>query len=289
MDASHHKDIVPEVISFFDLAAAKKCYHPRLADSHKGTYGHALLIAGNQGKMGAAVIAAKACLRSGAGLLTVGIPENTAAIFHTVLPEAMVLDREQESIDYGKYQSIGIGPGLGVDNFSINQVAAVLESDTKAIVIDADALNILSEHKDLLQLVPNNAILTPHPKEFDRLFGSFENEAQRREKALAISKEFGWVIVLKGHQSFVAADGNGTLNTTGNAGLAKGGSGDCLTGIITALLAQGYAATIATRLAVFLHGLAADLVLENQSMESLLITDVIESMGKAFKMLHASS
>ncbi|HQR92240.1 MAG: NAD(P)H-hydrate dehydratase [Bacteroidetes bacterium 24-39-8] len=285
MEASNDLMINQGADAFFDLAAAKKCFRPRLANSHKGTYGHALLIAGNHGKMGAAVIAAKACLRAGAGLLTVGIPENTAAIFHTVLPEAMVLDREQESINYPQYQSIGIGPGLGMDSFSINQVAAVVASVTKAIVFDADALNILSAHKDLLQLVPKNAILTPHPKEFDRLFGLFENDAQRREKALMLSKEFGWVIVLKGHQSFVAADGIGTLNTTGNTGLAKGGSGDCLTGIITALLAQGYEAAIATRLAVFLHGLAADLALENQSMESLLVTDVIESLGKAFKML----
>ena len=285
MQASNDMGIHQGAAAFFDLAAAKNYFRPRLADSHKGTYGHALLIAGNHGKMGAAVIAAKACLRAGAGLLTVGIPENTAAIFHTVLPEAMVLDREQESIDYGKYESIGIGPGLGVDSFSINQLTALLESTQQSIVIDADALNILSAHQHLLQLVPKNAILTPHPKEFDRLFGSFENDAQRREKVQAISNEFGWVIVLKGHQSFVAADGIGTLNTTGNAGLAKGGSGDCLTGIITALLAQGYAAAIATRLAVFLHGLAADLALESQSMESLLVTDVIDAMGKAFKML----
>ncbi len=287
MEASNEIDIHQGADAFFDLVAAKKCFRPRLADSHKGTYGHALLIAGNHGKMGAAVISAKACLRAGAGLLTVGIPENTAAIFHTVLPEAMVLDREQESINYGKYQSIGIGPGLGMDSFSINQVASLLESIKQSLVLDADALNILSAHKNLLQLVPKNTIFTPHPKEFDRLFGSFENDAQRREKALAISKEFGWVIVLKGHQSFIAADGIGTFNTTGNAGLAKGGSGDCLTGIITAFLAQGYTATIASSLAVFLHGLAADLALENQSMESLLVTDVIDSLGKAFKRLQS--
>jgi len=285
MQASNDQNFNQGADAFFELAAAKKCFRPRLADSHKGTYGHALLIAGNHGKMGAAVIAAKACLRAGVGLLTIGIPENTAAIFHTVLPEAMVLDREHESIDYGKYQSIGIGPGLGMDSFSINQVTALLESIQQSVVIDADALNILSAHQHLLQLVPKNTILTPHPKEFDRLFGSFENDAQRREKALMLSKEFGWVIVLKGHQSFVAADGIGTLNTTGNAGLAKGGSGDCLTGIITALLAQGYTAAIATRLSVYLHGLAADLALENQSMESLLVTDVIESLGRAFKTL----
>jgi NAD(P)H-hydrate epimerase len=287
MDISKQMELDQQAeLTIFDLTAAQKCFRPRLANSHKGTYGHALLIAGNHGKMGAAIIAAKASLRSGAGLLTVGIPENTAAIFHTVLPEAMVLDREQESINYGTYQSIGIGPGLGVDGISINQVIAVLESATQPIILDADALNILSAHKNLIPLVPKNAILTPHPKEFDRLFGSFENDDQRREKALAMSKEFGWVMLLKGHQSFVAADGIGTLNTTGNAGLAKGGSGDCLTGIIVALLAQGYEAAIATRLAVFLHGLAADLALENESMESLLASDVIESLGKAFKMLH---
>jgi NAD(P)H-hydrate epimerase len=274
-----------ELPSIFDLAAAKKCFRPRLANSHKGTYGHALLIAGNHGKMGAAVIAAKSCLRSGAGLLSVGIPENTAAIFHTVLPEAMVIDREQEFLKYNNYQSIGIGPGLGVDSFSINQVIALLESFPQQIVLDADALNILAVHPTLMQLIPKQAILTPHPKEFDRLFGSFENDAQRREKAVALSKEFGWVILLKGHQSFVAAEGFGTFNSTGNAGLAKAGSGDCLTGIITALLAQGYTPAIATCLGVFLHGLAADLALEKESMESLLASDVIDSLGKAFKMV----
>lgn len=285
MNASNDKD--QETIPLFDLVAAKKSFQPRLPHSHKGSHGHALLIAGNHGKMGAAVIAAKACLRSGVGLLTLGIPENTAAIFHSVLPEAMVLDREEESLVYNQYQAIGIGPGLGVDQFSINQVAAFLESDSVPIVFDADALNILSAHKNLLALVPKKAILTPHPKEFDRLFGVFENDMQRREKALALSKEFGWVILLKGHQSFVVADGIGTLNTTGNAGLAKGGSGDCLTGIITAFLAQGYEAATATRLAVYLHGLAADLALEDQSMESLLASDVIDFLGKAFKTLQS--
>ncbi len=271
--------------TLFDLTAAKQCFQPRVANSHKGSHGHALLLAGNIGKMGAAIIAAKACLRAGAGLLTVGVPENTQALIHIALPEAMVLDREQDSLIYQQYQSVGIGPGLGVDALSINQVSALLESGYQQIVLDADALNILSVHPLLMQLVPKQAIFTPHPKEFDRLFGKFDNDDQRREKALAVSKANGWVILLKGHQSFVAADGIGTFNTTGNAGLAKAGSGDCLTGIITALLAQGYLPATATRLAVFLHGLAADLSLENQSMESMLITDTIESLGKAFKQL----
>lgn len=271
--------------SIFDLTAARQCFQPRLANSHKGTHGHALLLAGNTGKMGAAIIAAKACLRAGAGLLTVGVPEHTQAMIHIALPEAMVIDREQDPLVYLQYQSIGIGPGMGVDSVAVNQVSALLESGYQQIVLDADALNILSAHPLLMQLVPKHAILTPHPKEFDRLFGQHNNDEQRREKSLAFSKTNGWIILLKGHQSFVAADGMGTFNTTGNAGLAKGGYGDCLTGIITALLAQGYLPATATRLGVFLHGLAADLSLENQSMESMLITDVIESLGKAFKHL----
>jgi ADP-dependent NAD(P)H-hydrate dehydratase / NAD(P)H-hydrate epimerase len=271
--------------TIFDLTIAKQCFQPRLANSHKGSHGHALLLAGNSGKMGAAIIAAKACLRAGAGLLTVGVPEHTQALIHTALPEAMVIDREQDPLIYQHYQSIGIGPGLGVEAISVKQVSDLLESGYQQIVLDADALNILSAHPSLMQLVPKQAILTPHPKEFDRLFGQFDNDDQRRQKALAVSKTNGWIILLKGHQSFVAADGMGTFNTTGNAGLAKAGSGDCLTGIITALLAQGYLPVIATRLGVFLHGLAADLSLENQSMESMLITDVIESFGKAFKQL----
>jgi len=157
MEASNHKDIDQEAIPLFDLMAAKQCFKPRLAHSHKGSHGHALLIGGNHGKMGAAILAAKACLRSGVGLMTVGIPENAAAVFHTVLPEAMVLDREQESLVYDQYQAIGIGPGLGTDSFSINQVAALLASGTKPIVLDADALNILAAHKYLLQQCSNES------------------------------------------------------------------------------------------------------------------------------------
>ncbi len=254
---------------------------PRSAFSHKGTFGHALLVAGNKGKLGAAVLAARACLRAGVGLLTVNVPEKYATIIHTAVPEAMQADREIP-FPVSQYKSIGIGPGLGTDTVSAEIVHSILTGSSNAMVIDADALTILSMNKAWLASVPANAVLTPHPKEFDRLFGNCENDFERADKALALSQTFPFIIVLKGHYTLIAANGKGWYNNTGNAGLAKGGSGDVLTGIITALLAQQYSPEDAALIAVYLHGVCADITLEQQSMESMIATDIIEIIGKAF-------
>ncbi|TKK67387.1 NAD(P)H-hydrate dehydratase [Ilyomonas limi] len=259
-------------------------YKPRKAFSHKGTYGHALLIAGNTGKMGAAVMCAKACLRSGVGLLTCAIPREEFAVLQTTTAEAMVINRK-EIPDISKYDAIGIGPGLGTADEMITLLLNVVERYKQPMLLDADALNIIARHTDLLQLLPKHAIITPHPKEFDRLFGESSNDFERMQKAIDASVQYNIIIVLKGHYTLIANEGKGYFNTTGNAGMATGGSGDILSGIITALLAQQYSPFGAAILGVYVHGLAGDWCLEEQSYESLLPTDMVEKLGKAFKQI----
>jgi NAD(P)H-hydrate epimerase len=258
----------------------------RLPNSHKGNFGHALLITGSEQKMGAAVIAAKACLRSGCGLLTVSILKEERFSVFTSIPEAMLHFRE-EQIDFSKYNSLAIGPGLEQDAAAQKLLYSTLSKTKYPIVIDADALNMLAKNQDWLIQLPKNSILTPHPKEFDRLFGNHNIEEERRKTANAKAKEFNCIIVLKGHKTFITNGITSFENSTGNVGLAKGGSGDALTGIILSFLAQGYEPIQAAKLAVFIHGLSADITLQTQSEESMLITDVIENLGKAFEKIHS--
>lgn len=271
-----------------DKAGIAGSIKPRNAFAHKGNYGHALLIAGNRGKMGAALLSAKACLRSGAGLVSLCIPENSLSIVQAALPEAMCVLREDD-VEWDKYTTIGIGPGLGTRQDADDWVKLVLSLFEKPVVIDADALNILSGNRHLLEKIPAGSVITPHPKEFERLFGKFENETDRINKAIELSAQYDFTIVLKGHHTLVATGGKGWFNNTGNAGLAKGGSGDILTGIITAFLSQGYTGNIAAKCAVYLHGLAADLTLQQQSLESMLASDIIEHIGEAFYELQTSN
>ena len=269
-----------------DLNCIKNTYKKRPCDSHKGTHGHALLIAGSENKIGAAIIASKACLRSGVGLLTVSIPKSEKVSLATSIPEAMFHFRD-ELFDFSGFTSIGIGPGLNQDDAAQKLLYSVLLKAKYSVAFDADALNILAKNQDWLSLLPIQSILTPHPKEFDRLFGEHISESERRNTAIKKAKELNCVIVLKGHKTFIT-DGTYTFeNTTGNSGLAKGGSGDALTGMITSFLAQGYTTLEAAKLGVYLHGLAADITLQTQSEESMLITDVIENLGLAFKYLNS--
>lgn len=269
-----------------DLNCIKNTYKKRPCDSHKGTHGHALLIAGSENKIGAAIIASKACLRSGVGLLTVSIPKSEKVSLATSIPEAMFHFRD-ELFDFSGFTSIGIGPGLNQDDAAQKLLYSVLLKAKYSVAFDADALNILAKNQDWLSLLPIQSILTPHPKEFDRLFGEHISESERRNTAIKKAKELNCVIVLKGHKTFIT-DGTYTFeNTTGNSGLAKGGSGDALTGMITSFLAQGYTTLEAAKLGVYLHGLAADITLQLQSEESMLITDVIENIGLAFKHLNS--
>jgi hydroxyethylthiazole kinase-like uncharacterized protein yjeF len=267
-----------------DKKTIKSLITPRDASSHKGDHGHGLLIAGNKGRMGACVIAAKACLRSGVGLVSVNIPEAERMILQTTLPEAMVLMREQP-IDLKFFSAAGIGPGLGTSAASKKLVKQMITHFHNPMLLDADALNIISEEKSLLKKIAKQTILTPHPKEFDRLFGNHKNENDRAKTAIEMAVRYDVIIVLKGAKTLITYKGDAVKNSTGNAGLAKGGSGDALTGIITAFLAQGYKPYTAAKIGVYLHGLAADIALKGESMESMLISDVIECIGSAFKKL----
>lgn len=266
-------------------------YKLRKNYAHKGNFGHALIIAGSYGKMGAAVLCAKACLRSGAGLVTAHVPDKGVNIMQITAPEAMCkADAGADivtTIDYPLqgYSALGIGPGLGNHADTQKLVAFVLENYRQPMVLDADALNILSENKSWLNRIPPNSILTPHPKEFSRLFGEQSNDFERIERAIEQSVRLKIIIVLKGHRTFIATPaGKGYFNTTGNAGMATGGSGDVLTGIITSLLAQGYTPAEAAIMGVYLHGLAGDGAAALYGMEAMIAGDITE----ALKTIHNS-
>src|SRR6187549_2310412 len=274
-----------------DRPIIRSIYKPRNRFAHKGNFGHAMIIAGSYGKIGAAVLSAKACLRSGVGLLTCFIPKCGYEILQSSVSEAMVMTDANSSIitkiddDILKYDSIGIGPGLGTASETRAAVKEMLSVYKKPIVLDADALNGLSMEKTLLSLPPGS-ILTPHPKEFERLFGECKSDFERIEKALQHAKLLNCSIVLKGHHTFIAtASGKGYFNNTGNAGMATAGTGDVLTGVITGLLAQNYSSENASILAVYLHGVAGDMAAKEFSKEAMIAGDIIENIGKAFKQL----
>lgn len=256
--------------------------------SHKGDYGHALLIAGSNSMRGAASISAMACLRSGAGLLTVHSVEGAINALMNHLPEAMCsIDPNSEFIcelpDLKKYNVVAIGPGIGTEQETQDILKKLLNYNTSSLVIDADALNILAENKTWLSFLPEDTIITPHPKEFDRLTEEHSHDLDRYSTAKLFAMKHKLIVVLKGTYTVICMpDGSSYFNSTGNAGLAKGGSGDALTGIITGLLARGYRAPQAALIGVYIHGFAADLAIKKSSKESILASDVIDKLSKAF-------
>jgi len=276
---------------FVTEKSVKKILRPRKPFSHKGDFGHALLVAGSFGKMGACVLAAKAGLRSGLGLLTVHVPVCGYGIVQTSVPEAMASVDVQENIfsappEPARYSSIGIGPGLGTDSATVVAFAKVLKQFKMPMVIDADALNILSQNKELLALVPPGSILTPHPKEFERLAGIWTNDFERLELLRTFSRNLKSIVVLKGAFTSIACpDGDVYFNATGNPGMAKGGSGDVLTGMLTAILAQGYAPEDAALLGVYLHGLAGDIAASELGTDSMTATDLVDRIPHSFRKL----
>ena len=255
--------------------------------SHKGTYGHALLIAGSYGKMGAAILAAKACLRSGVGLLTVHVPKCGYTIMQTSVPEAMVeVDEEIEEFsgtkETGAYNVIGVGPGIGTAKTTQQGLKLLIQSKAP-MVLDADALNILADNKTWLAFIPSGCIMTPHPGEFAKLAGKTSSgyDAYTLQKEFAVKHNV--YVVLKGaHTSIATPNGEVYFNSTGNPGMATGGTGDTLTGIITGLSAQGYSPLHACLLGVYLHGLAGDMVSEEIGENSLIAEDITNHLGKAF-------
>jgi NAD(P)H-hydrate epimerase len=269
----------------------KAMYRPRQRFSHKGTYGHAALICGSYGFMGAATLSANACLRAGVGKLTCHIPVCGYTIMQVAAPEAM--SKTEPGTNYietlsalDKYDAVGIGPGIGVYESHRQLLDAVFASYKKPLVIDADALNTLALHQDLLTKIPPFSILTPHPAEFDRLFGKLENDFARMRMARQKAKELKLIIVLKGHRSFIAMPGgNSFFNSTGNPGMATGGSGDVLTGILSSLLAQQYPPEQAALLGVYLHGLAGDFAAARLTEEAMIASDITQQLGSAFRHL----
>lgn len=295
LDIGLDKEFLSQVdsrLQMMDIDQIRSLIRPRDKFAHKGNFGHALLIAGGFGKMGAAVMAARACLRSGAGLLTCHVPGCGYQIMQTAMPEAMVevdlneYHNSELTSELSKYSVIAIGPGIGTGEETKDLLVELLEKYHKSLVIDADGLNILASHPELLRSLPPYSILTPHPKEFERLFGPSADDFARQEKAVAKSREYQCIIVLKGHFTFIASpSGNGSFNSTGNPGMAKGGSGDVLTGIITGLLSQSYSSVEAAIIGTFLHGLAGDLAAESFSEQAMLPSDLVESLGQAFQQI----
>ena len=265
---------------------------PRDDFAHKGAMGNALIIAGSYGMAGAAVLATRACLRSGVGKVTVHTPRRNYLVMQTAVPEAvMQMDHEEtyfsESVDSTDFDALGIGPGLGlVENTAIALIGQIRRTSCP-IVADADALNILANHQAWMQQLPSCIIMTPHPKEFDRMAGSTSNnDYERLIRAQQMAEHIKGYIILKGHHSALCMpDGHIVFNATGNSGMATAGSGDVLTGILTALLARGYDKGTACQLGMYLHGLAGDLAAKEVGKESLVASDIIQFLPKAFLKL----
>ena len=259
--------------------------------AHKGQMGTALMIAGCYGMAGAAVLATKACLRAGVGKVVVNSPRRNIPILQTAIPEAVVRSGSEETIfaetiDTDDYQAMGIGPGLGQSEQTAIALIAQLRRTQCPIVADADAINILGNHRAWLQQLPKEIILTPHPKELDRLEGHSADTYERITKACNLAERLKGYVILKGHYTAICCpDGHVMFNTTGNAGMATAGSGDVLTGILTGLLARGYKPQDACIVGVYLHGLAGDLAAKEIGEESLIAGDIIQYIGKAFKRL----
>jgi ADP-dependent NAD(P)H-hydrate dehydratase / NAD(P)H-hydrate epimerase len=269
---------------------ASAIYRPRKSFSHKGTYGHALIVGGSYGKIGAVTLSAKGALHAGAGLTTVLVPSCGYNILQAALPEVMCMVNGEKIIEkienWERFTAVGLGPGLGTDNKTVAAVEEFIDASKKPLVIDADALNIIAGQPELLAKLPRGSVLTPHPKEFARLFGENTNSMIQLDNARIQAMRYNINIVLKGHHTvIVTTEGECWYNMTGNAGMAKGGAGDMLTGIITGLMAQGYEPQYAALLGVYLHGLAGDFAAKQLSQEAMIPSDIGRYLGKAFLAL----
>jgi NAD(P)H-hydrate epimerase len=273
---------------YVTLKDVRKLLKPRSKFDHKGVYGHALIVAGSYGKMGAAVLASRAALRAGVGLVTVHSPKCGYQILQTAVPEAMAsVDSEEEHFTkvptLENFSTIGVGPGLGQHPSTVKAFGELLKNFRKPVVVDADGLNILAANKELLAQLPENSILTPHPKEFERLAGKWSDDFERLEKQKQLARQLKSVIVLKGANTSIATPlGEVYFNSTGNPGMSTGGTGDVLTGMLAGLLAQNYSPLHTAILGVFLHGLSGDVAIHEKGMNSLIATDIVEFLPQAF-------
>ena len=287
LDIKIHPDYIEnlEVASFYTTEdVVKPLIHRRGKHSHKGTYGHALLIAGSTGKTGAALLASESCMRSGVGLLTTHLPKSAMLPLQVYLPEAMISPDKSDNYfsqvpDLKPYNAIGVGPGLGKAEETVSALKHLIQEVQVQMVLDADALNIISENKTWLSFLPEKTIITPHPKEFERLFGKTDNSQQRLELQREMSQKYNIIIVLKGaNTSITFPNGTCFFNSTGNPGMATAGSGDVLTGIILSLLAQRYTPEEAAIIGVFMHGRAGDKAAEKLGMESMIAGDITKNL-----------
>lgn len=275
---------------YFTNETAKHFYRHRTDKwAHKGTFGHSLIVAGSYGKIGAAILAAKAALKIGSGLITTYIPECGYQIMQTAVPEAMVeTDSSKLLCQFSplvKATAIAIGPGMGTAPSTQHGFASFIKNAKQPLVLDADALNCLALNKELLTSIPPQSILTPHPKELERLIGKWHNDYEKLEKAQQFTQKYKVVLLVKGKYSMTLTADTIYFNSTGNNALATAGSGDVLTGIITGLLAQGYSSIQATLLGVYLHGSCADIFAKENAPETFTASQIIHYLSAAINML----
>ena len=268
---------------------------PRPPYAHKGTFGHGLLVAGSADMPGAAILAATAAMRGGIGKVTVHTAVHAAQHIPTRLPEAILHpDSNEHHVTELRWETlqrdinaIAIGPGIGTHPKTVTLLKNILDEVHSPVILDADALNILSENKTWLAFLPPYSILTPHFKEFERLAGKCNDDFDRLEKAKDFAQRYNIVLILKGFHTLISLpDGKQFFNTTGNPGMATAGSGDILTGLLLALLAQGYNPVESALLGVYIHGMAGDFYAERHTPQSLIASDLPTFFPNAFRKLN---
>lgn len=277
----------PSNIQLINKEEAKAMFQPRKNNTHKGNYGHTLIIGGSYGKLGSIVLAATAALRTGAGLVSVYVPKCGYDILQISVPEAMVLtdenDQELITIDFELDPAvICFGMGAGTSSKTALALEGLLKKTKNAMVIDADGLNILSNYKDYLSLLPENSVLTPHPKELERLIGSWQDDFDKLEKAKKFTIEYKVILVIKGAHTMVISGENIYINNTGNPGMATAGSGDVLSGVIAGLISQKYDTLTAAVFGVYLHGRTGDILADKKSYQGLISGDIANNMGEGY-------
>jgi hydroxyethylthiazole kinase-like uncharacterized protein yjeF len=295
LDIGMDSEVIQETRADYHLIGKKEVlqgYKERKRFSHKGTYGHSLIVGGSYGKIGAVVLSSKACLKAGSGLVTAYVPKCGYMPLQANAVEIMVTtDMNEEQIENITYtidpDAVGIGMGMGTSKETKKAFEVFLERYEGPLVVDADALNLLAKHPSLLKKLPTDTVLTPHPGELKRLLGSWKDDFDKLEKAKDFSKKYNCIMVLKDAYTITLAQGKGYVNSSGNPGMATAGTGDVLTGMITALMAQGYETLKAATTAVYLHGKAADLAVVNTGFESLTAAEIIQSIGTAYISLTA--
>lgn len=296
-------EVLPIALHPMGIASEKSRFHMTGGDwvasvlkrrkrfDHKGIYGHGLMVAGSCGKAGAAVLSCRAALRSGIGLLTAHVPHPVGDIIHMASPETMIRCDQSDVLvseitNLEGFDAVGMGPGIGTKPNTAKALKGLLESWNGALVLDADAINIISANRELLGKLPVGTILTPHPGEFARLAGEYEDSYSRLMAQSELADQTNTIIVLKGAFTSIALPGGDIwFNPTGNPGMATAGSGDVLSGIIMSLLAQGYTSAWAAIAGVYIHGLAGDIAAEKKGYESLIASDIIDNIGESFNMI----